>query len=166
MQCEIVTVGSRLCLWRVKGWGMTLGNVFFMAIITSLIWQWDMNFTSIHCTCSSTATLNSCQIQFSRPWKFSLHMWMSLDVNVLVYLHIHLRYILTQDIYMYIWEKIPLALGSGWESLLLTVWTMLDSTSWCPLMSSEPRTKNTRKSLLRIWALIVRYRANLLPWAK
>lgn len=99
-------------------------------------------------------------------WKFSLHMWMSLDVNVLVYLHIHLRYILTQDIYMYIWERIPLALGSGWESLLLTVWTMLDSTSWCPLMSSEPRTKNTRKSLLRIWALIVRYRANLLPWAK
>lgn len=89
---------------------------------------------------------------------------------MLMYLCIYIYtwdiYLITQDIYMYIWERIPLALGSGWESLLLTVWTMLDSTSWCPLMSSEPRTKNTRKSLLRIWALIVRYRANLLLWAK
>lgn len=47
------------------------------------------------CTCSSTATLNSCQIQFSRPWKFSLHILMSMNVNVLEYFLIHL------EIYMY-----------------------------------------------------------------
>lgn len=61
---------------------------------------------------------------------------------------------------MYIWERIFLVLGFGWESFLLIVWIMLDSISWCFLMFLEFRIKNIRKLLLRIWVLIVRYRVN------